>query len=209
MPVLVKALGYHSHKGGKAAKGLSKLKAHLKYLEFGKAHPNQPQGFTSDRDEISRADFMAEVLKQPERGVMAHKLVFSLSQNERDQLGIDMCQLVRSVMHDWSSRLGRPLTWIGFEHQDKGHPHVHVVVAGYAGEKQVGVFERDLVSLRKSAEREKDRQVELERWAPSRGEQHTLDRELDCMTRELGPILSRTQERQRDRARDDDWDRGR
>ncbi len=66
--------------------GLSKLKAHLKYLEHGKEHPNQP-----------------------ERGVIAHKLVFSLSQNELDELGTNMRELVRETMADWSRWLGQPL----------------------------------------------------------------------------------------------------
>lgn len=43
MTVLVKALGYYSHKGGKEAKGFSKLKAHLKYLEHGKTPLTSPR----------------------------------------------------------------------------------------------------------------------------------------------------------------------
>ena len=214
MPVLVKALGYYSHKGGKQTKGLSKVKAHLKYLEHGKEHPNEPYGFSQDREEMSRAEFLAEVEKQPQRGVIAHKLVISLSQNERDELGIDMRQLVRATMDDWSQRLGRHLKWIGFEHQDAGHPHVHVVVAGYAGEKQVGLYERDLISLRESTERERGRQAELERLMPSRNEGRSVDRELERMARELESLHPRAAERAPekmppDRSRDRGWDRGR
>ena len=209
MPVLVKALGYYSHKGGKQAKGLSKVKAHLKYLEHGKEHPNEPHGFSQDREEMSRSEFLAEIGKQPERGVIAHKLVFSLSQNERDELGIDMRQLVRATMDDWSQRLGRPLTWVGFEHLDAGHPHVHVVVAGYAGEKQVGLYERDLTSLRTSTEREKARQAELDRLMPSRGDHQSHDRELERIAREMESIRPRALERSQERTRDSGWDRGR
>lgn len=43
MPVLVKKLGYLSHKGGKAAGGMSKLKSHLKYLQHGKIHETNPR----------------------------------------------------------------------------------------------------------------------------------------------------------------------
>lgn len=202
MPVLVKALGYYSHKGGKEAKGFSKLKAHLKYLEHGKAHPNEPRGFSSDREEVTRAEFMEEVLRQPERGVIAHKLVFSLSQQERDELGVEMRQLIRSVMDDWSSRLSRPLHWVGFEHLDKGHPHVHVVVAGYAGEKQVGLYERDLVALRGSSDREKNRQARLERAIPSRRRDFETGRELDRLARELDSLRPRPRDRKRNTGRD-------
>lgn len=213
MPVLVKALGYYSHRGGKQAKGLSKVKAHLKYLEHGKEHPNEPHGFSQDREEMSRAEFLAEIEKQPERGVIAHKLVVSLSQNERDELGIDMRQLVRATMDDWSQRLGRPLKWIGFEHQDAGHPHVHVVVAGYAGEKQVGLYERDLISLRQSTEREKSRQAELERLMPSRGERRSGEKELERIAREVESLRPRAPDRgdrrPSERSKDNSWDRGR
>lgn len=163
MPVMVKALGYHSHKGGKAAGGMRKIKAHLKYLEHGKVHEEKPRGFDSERMGVTRAEFMEKLEAQPARGVIAHKLVFSLSQDERDRLGIDLKELVRETMAAWEQAGGRPLNWIGFQHEDKGHPHVHVVVAGYAGGKQVGLYERDINRLRNSAEREKERQVEVGR----------------------------------------------
>lgn len=191
MAVLVKALGYYSHKGGKSAQGLSKLKAHLKYLEHGKVHENEPRGFDSEREMVGRGEFLEQVQKQPERGVIAHKLVFSMSQDEQDRLGINLRQLVRATMDDWSRRLGRPLNWVGFEHIDKGHPHVHVVVAGYAGEKQVGLYERDLRHLRGDAEREKERQGRLHRAMPEReGREHSLGNETH-MDRNLEQVRSR------------------
>jgi|GEM_PF-1741588 len=169
MPVMIKALGYHSHKGGKAAKGLSRAKDHLKYLEHRKVHEFKPQGFDDSRDGVSRAEFVQKMEAQPDRGVIAHKLVFSLSQDERDRLGINLKTLVRETMKTWGSAIGRGLSWIGFQHEDKGHPHVHVVVAGYAEGKQVGVYEKDLHNLREFAEREKGRQAELHRTLPERG----------------------------------------
>ncbi len=213
MPVLVKALGYYSYKGGKYAQGLSKLKAHLKYLEHGKEHPNQPRGFSQGQEERSRGDFLEKVGRQPERGVIAHKLVFSLSQNERDELGTNMRELVRETMADWSRRLGRSLDWIGFEHLDDGHPHVHVVVAGYAGEKQVGVYERDLIALRASSERAKTRQAELERLMPARDDRRGAELEMQRIAREMEQLGPRTLERapvgRSDRIRERGWDRAR
>jgi type IV secretory pathway VirD2 relaxase len=162
---------------------------------------------------MTRAEFLKEIGKQPERGVIAHKLVFSLSQSERDEFGTDMRQLVRAAMDDWSQRLGRSLKWIGFEHMDAGHPHVHVVVAGYAGEKQVGLFERDLTSLRVSTEREKSRQAELERVLPSRRQEISLEQELRRIAREIESLRPREVEREPtrrpERSRGSNWDRGR
>lgn len=180
MAVLVKALGYYSHKGGKAAKGLSKLKQHLKYLEFGKQHRNRPEGFSDREEPVSRGEFFEKVKDQPERGVIAHKLVFSLSEDERDRLGVKLKDLVREVMATWSQHLGKALTWIGFEHDDPGHPHVHVVVAGYATGRQVGIYERDLRSIREWAERDKDRQ------RPVREPERSVEREVDRILRDIG-----------------------
>jgi type IV secretory pathway VirD2 relaxase len=115
--------------------------------------------------------------------VIAHKLVFSISEDEQTRLSTNMRDLVREVMDAWSQSLGRVLKWIGFEHDDAGHPHVHVVVAGYADGKQVGVYERDLRDLRSWAEREKERQVE--RGRPRR-EDRTIEQEVECLTRGLG-----------------------
>jgi hypothetical protein len=189
MPVLVKALGYHSHKGGQSAGGLRKIKARLKYLEHGKVHEAKPVGFNGSRDYVSRGEFMEKLEAQPARGVIAHKLVFSMSQDERDRLGVGLPDLVRETMKAWEQSLGRPVTWVGFQHEDKGHPHVHVVVAGYAGGKQVGLYERDINRLRGYAEREKERQASLNRVAPERGSAGRSEREeaarLYEMTRQV------------------------
>lgn len=164
MSVMIKALGYYSHKGGKAAKGLAKVKSHLKYLEHGKIHRNEPIGFDREKDEVSRREFLDRLETQPERGVIAHKLVLSLSQDERDRLGLDMRDLVRETMSRFEAKLGRELHWVGYEHDDPGHPHVHVVVAGYDREgKQVGIHKQDLAQLREVADREKDRLGDLNR----------------------------------------------
>ncbi len=182
MPVMVKALGYYSYKGGKEAKGLSKLKRHLKYLEYGKQHRNRPEGFSDREEPVSRAEFYETVKSQPERGVVAHKLVFSLSEDEWDRLGVNMRDLVREVMATWSQHLGRVLRWIGYEHDDPGHPHAHVVVAGYAEGKQVGLYQRDIQALRAWAEREKDRQQER---AVSARAERTVEHEVERLTRDL------------------------
>lgn len=191
----MKALGYYSHKGGKAAKGLTKLKQHLKYLEFGKEHRNEPRGFNERDEPIDRKEFFEKVKDQPERGVIAHKLVFSLSEDERDRLGVKLKDLVREIMASWSQHLGKALTWIGFEHDDPGHPHVHVVVAGYAEGRQVGLYERDLRSIREWAELEKERQraaPEVERPIEREVDRLLFDREITRpLDRSRGPDRGR------------------
>jgi hypothetical protein len=104
--------------------------------------------------------------------------VFSLSQDERDRLGVDLKTLVRESMTAWAKELGRPLSWVGFQHEGKGHPHVHVVVAGHAGSKQVGLYERDLNKLRAWTERERGRQAEFGRRRQSERSAH--DRPSAC-----------------------------
>jgi hypothetical protein len=194
MAVMVKALGYYSHKGGKG--GIRKVKQHLKYLEFGKEHQNEPVGFNDREETVTRAEFMERIRAQPEHGVIAHKLVISLSQDERDRCGVSMRELVQETMAQWGLHLGRDLQWIAFEHDDPGHPHVHVVVAGYAGGRQVGLYERDLNALRGWAERDRERQSERTRERSAR-ELRTIEQEIERMAK-----LDR---RERDRG----WDRGR
>lgn len=108
---------------------------------------NHPVGFSDREEPISRSKLYEKVKDQPGRGVIAHKLVFSLSEDERDRVGVNLQDLVRKVM---AARL--------IEHDDAGHPHVHVVVAGYAEERQVGLYEQEVRSVREWAELEKDRQ---------------------------------------------------
>lgn len=193
MAVMVKALGFYSHKGGKG--GIRKVKQHLKYLEFGKEHRTEPEGFNDREESVSRAEFMDLIRAQPEHGVIAHKLVFSLSEDERDRCGVNMRELVQETMAQWSQTLGRELHWVGFEHDDPGHPHVHVVVAGYAGGRQLGIYEKDIRTVRNLAERERERQAErtIER---SVREHRTISQEVERLARY-------------DRELDRGWDRGR
>lgn len=200
MSVLVRTLGYYSHKGGRTAGGLARVKAHLKYLEHGKMHPNPPVGFDGERDQVTRKEFMERLAAQPERGVIAHKLVFSLSQDERDRLGVDMRELVRETMAAYAAEQGRPLRWVGFLHHDPGHPHVHVVLAGYAGDgKQVGLYPKDLARLREAAHRERER---LSRLGPVLDLQRVAERQqtpprVGRERGERGPVLRQAQERVR------------
>lgn len=61
--------------------------------------------------------------------MIAHKLVFSLSEEVRERLGVELKDLVREVMASWSHHLGKALTWIALEHDAPVHPGV-----GRAGE---------------------------------------------------------------------------
>jgi type IV secretory pathway VirD2 relaxase len=108
-----------------------------------------------------------------------------------------MCELVQETMAQWGQALGRDLQWMAFEHDDPGHPHVHVVVAGYASGRQVGLYERDINSLRTWSERERERQAERtrERNIP---EHRSIEQEIER-------IAKLDRERDHDRG----WDRGR
>lgn len=88
------------------------------------------------------------------------------------------------------------MTWGGFEHDDPGHPHVHVVVAGYAEGRQVGIYERDLRSIREWAEMETERQRKV------RDVERPVDREVERLTRDIEREITRTPERSRSRGFD-------
>lgn len=75
-----------------------------------------------------------------------------------------MKEMVRETMADFERATGRSLRWAAFEHDDPGHPHVHVAIAGYdkAG-KQVGIYTKDLKELTRLADRQVGRLAEWSR----------------------------------------------
>src|SRR5690606_11268684 len=99
--------------------------------------------------------------KPSPRHAFMHKLVISFSEEERDRLQIDMMELTRDAMARFKVLLNRELDWVAAIHDDKGHPHVHVVYRGRdKNGKPVFVGKEHLKELRKIVEQEKVRQAE-------------------------------------------------
>lgn len=156
----VKSLGFASHnKGGKP---ITHIKEHIKYMEADREHHrNEPDLFNQDQDKIDRRDFFQKLNEQPKRGVVGHKLVISLSEEERQNYKTDLKELVRDTMNRFEGKHNIKLDWIASVHDDEGHPHAHVVIRGYNEEgKQVGMYPKHIKDFQKFADQEKERQFE-------------------------------------------------
>lgn len=156
----VKSLGFASHnKGGKP---ISHIKEHIKYMEVDREHHrNNPDLFNRDQDSIDRREFFQKLNEQPKRGVVGHKLVISLSEEERQTYQTDLKELVRDTMNRFETKHNVKLDWIASIHDDEGHPHAHVVIRGHNEEgKQVGMYPKHIKDLQAFADQEKERQFE-------------------------------------------------
>lgn len=160
MPALVKFTGYKSHARGKG--GIRAMSRHLRYIEAdrerkdgSKVHERPPELF-NESGRISRQEFMELLKNQPERGVIAHKAVLSLSQDEADRQGIDIGKWVRNVVSRLEIQVGRKFNWCAAIHQDKGHPHAHLVIAGRdTDNKELFFRDKDIKRLQKIADEER------------------------------------------------------
>ncbi|COE16436.1 Relaxase/Mobilisation nuclease domain [Streptococcus pneumoniae] len=181
----VKSLGFASHsKGGKP---ITHIKEHIKYIELDREHHRTPpELFTAAQDTIPRIEFFKKLNEQPKRGVVGHKLVLSLSEDEQGRFATDLKELVRDTMNRFEGKHNVKLDWIAAVHDDKGHPHAHIVIRGYNQDgKQVGLYPSHLKDLQTFAEQEKERQFER-----SKGKRKSLDflREL-AEEKEYEPAL--------------------
>lgn len=141
----------------KSQKPITKAKAAVKYITAPREyHRNTPELFNEGQNHVKRKDFYKEIEAQPKYGVCIHKWKISLSEQERDELKIDMREWTRDFMARVEKEYGKRLSWCAAVHDDKGHPHVHIIIRGYTKDgKIVGFYKRDRDKLEKIADEEK------------------------------------------------------
>lgn len=158
MGVVVKHTGYIS-------KGISQVKAHLKYIGFRsdevltkviREEFNLEKGkfFNDKKDSVDYKKFIKSIednkaLKH-KKSIKAHKFVFSLKEKDLENYlklsgGKTYRDLIRNTMNEYSKKTGQNLDWIAVEHMVEGnskdgfkkskHPHVHVVIKGVSENK--------------------------------------------------------------------------
>lgn len=163
MQVFVKHLGYKSHKGGKVSKGLSTIKAHMKYIENrkdeqGNRYPRQMFGKEGPTDIKS---FYEGLKQQPERGVIAHKLVISMDRKDVAGQKIDLQELTKDTMAAWEAKTGRKLNWIACIHDKQSNPHAHIVLAGRDEKgKEIPIMKHDLEKMKQLSDQQREAQAE-------------------------------------------------
>jgi hypothetical protein len=154
----VKHLGFESHRHSKG-NPVAAVKRHIRYIEEDKEHHrNTPQLFNEETDFVRRREVYQKLNKLPKRGVVAHKLIFTLSEEERRRGKIDLKELVRESMLSYQIQNKIGLDWVGSIHDDEGHPHAHVVVLGRDSEgRQVGFYKKHLKQIQQIAEHQRER----------------------------------------------------
>ncbi|BCC80208.1 MULTISPECIES: hypothetical protein [Bacillus] len=129
-------MGFVSHSYSKSTADITK---HVKYISNRERYgEGEERGLFSEHDDrASRTEFLKKVdnpINHHSQAVKAHKLLFSMSGDEweRSQFSPgDYQRVIRNVMKEWEIQKGIRVDWIAAEHRTEGHPHVHVVVAGF------------------------------------------------------------------------------
>jgi type IV secretory pathway VirD2 relaxase len=176
MAANVKMLKYISHNG--TEKPIHSAKEHIKYMEANREkHRNKPDLFNDKADKLDRREFFKRIQEQPKNGVVLHKMVITLSEDERNRLQIDLRELARDTMAAFETQIGRRLDWVAAIHDDEGHPHVHIAFRGRDQDgKQVGIYPIHVKQLKEIADKEKIRQAERNL---SRSQVRDIIKELD------------------------------
>ncbi|WP_027168253.1 VirD2 family relaxase/mobilization nuclease [Mesorhizobium sp. WSM3224] len=157
-------------------RGSTPLAAHLKYLgrEGVSRDGDKAKMFGPDGDEADH-DAFSDRCKDDR-----HHFRFIVSPDDAQELG-DLKSFARGLMVDMERDLGTKLDWIGIDHWNTEHPHVHILVRGVADDGENLVISRNYIR------------------------QGMRDRAGDILTQTLGPRtdndIRRTVERQIDSER--------
>lgn len=199
MTAHVKALGYASYNQKKGdPKGA--IKRHIKYIEQDKDHhQNKPVLFNDKDDYVNRIQFYQKINAQPNRGVVGHKLVLTMSEEEWREDRIDLKELTRETMASYSMQQKKKLDWVASIHQDKGHPHAHIVIRGVDDRgRQVGMYPKNIKELQKIAEQQRERLAERNKAREIERDERDLLQEL-ANERTLSPAPHRDHKIERER----------
>lgn len=121
-------------------RGSTPLAAHLKYLcrEGVTRDGEKATMFGPDTGEADH-DVFADGCKDDR-----HHFRFIVSPDDAHELG-DLRSFARDLMVDMERDLGTKLDWIGVDHWNTEHPHVHILVRGVADDGENLVISRDYI----------------------------------------------------------------
>lgn len=131
-----------------AGTGISKARAHLRYVERDGAGRDGEPGklYDAATDEVDREAF--EKRWQGDR----HQFRFIVSPEDGAELG-DLKPFVRDLMQQMEEDLGTKLDWVAVDHFNTDNPHTHVIMRGRDDQGKDLVIARDYLShgMRKRA----------------------------------------------------------
>ncbi|MBZ9801183.1 relaxase/mobilization nuclease domain-containing protein [Mesorhizobium sp. ES1-6] len=121
-------------------RGSAPLHAHLGYLrrEGVTRDGERAKMFGPDTEKVDH-DAFAERCKDDR-----HHFRFIVSPDDAYELG-DLKSFARSLMGDLEHDLGTKLDWIGVDHWNTEHPHVHIILRGVADDGENLVISRDYI----------------------------------------------------------------
>jgi len=152
--------------GGKAPKlaAVERALAHVKYIQH---RPGEDRGdggremFNETEDKLDSKAIRKAIREQEDSKVVAHKLTLAPEIDPADKKAF-----TREVMQKLASDKGLDLQWVGVEHKNTNHHHIHVVVLGKdKNGTDVRIEKEDYAKLREWGDRylERVHPLELER----------------------------------------------
>ncbi len=176
-------------------------RAGLRYYQMRPRGDDEPPRSIFGAEGMMARDEAYRLLDQHQaHGYLAHRLLLSPGADERPE---DLRDLSRHVMRELARDKGLTLHWVAVEHRNTAHPHVHIVLAGGAGDGQLRELRLD------RADHARIKEDGLDYCRLTARVRDDWDRALAAATREAD-----TGHPVRDAAtppigaRDDDWERG-
>lgn len=148
------------------------------------------QLFTAGRTNLTRAEARGLIWNNRSvKGVLFHRIILSPSRGLGITTAAEAQDWTRATLAELGKRLDRDLAWIAGAHTNRDHVHVHVLVAGEAGQVSTSGARRvvrlgrdDLTALRTRLAIDAARPIREARQARAQAT-HTalLHRDLDAM----------------------------
>ncbi len=138
--------------------------AHLKYIQH---RPGEDRGeggreiFGEHDDELSAKRLRKAVREMRDSKVVVHKLTLAPEINPADKKAF-----TREVMQKLGSEKGLDFVWVGVEHNNTAHHHIHVVILGKdKNGTDVRIDKKDYDKIKEYGDRflEREHPLELER----------------------------------------------
>jgi len=102
--------------------------AALRYYQMRpRGEDEPPRSLFTATETVSRAEAYRLIDTHQARSYLAHRLMLSPSATEQPE---DLQALTRYVMREMEKEHGGTLHWVGVEHRNTEHPHVHVLLCG-------------------------------------------------------------------------------
>lgn len=117
------------------------LATHLSYLQRDgvTSDGEKAQLFGPEADQIDAKDFAERC--EDDR----HHFRFIVSPEDAVEMA-DLKSFTRDLMHQAEKDLGTKLNWVGVDHRNTEHPHIHVIARGRADDGNDLVIARDYIS---------------------------------------------------------------